>query len=216
MNTLRNVSLFHRLGDEAIEILARRMQPKSFAKGTIVVSEGDDTRSLYVIVDGTVKVFASDGCGRELVLDTPGPGEYFGELALLDDAPRSASVMTLEPCRFSVMSKSAFDECLVAYPEIARVLLCELAGRVRRLTDVARRLALMDVYGRIVATLEELASDEDGCMAVKRRLTHQELAERVGASREMVSRILKDLMVGDYLELRDRRIFIKRKLPATW
>jgi CRP/FNR family cyclic AMP-dependent transcriptional regulator len=126
-------------------------------------------------------------------------------------------VATLEPCHLLVLSRSAFEECLAQNPDLALQLLKGLARRVRRLTESARTLALKDVFGRIVALLKDLAVERDGTQIVGERLTHQEIAKRIGASREMVSRIMKDLETGGYLETdAERRIVIRRKLPSSW
>lgn len=124
--------------------------------------------------------------------------------------------MALESCRLLVIAKNAFRQCLYDHPEMALVLLKELTGRIRCLTECAKRLALRNVYGRIVDTLYKLAHDEGGSLVIAGHLTHQDHACRIGASREMVSRILKDLVVGGYLEIRNRHIVIKRKLPSSW
>jgi CRP/FNR family cyclic AMP-dependent transcriptional regulator len=118
--------------------------------------------------------------------------------------------------RFLDIPKSAFRQCLSEHPELSIALLKELSGQMRKLTECTKRLALMDVYGRIVATLHSMAHEEAGNTVVTQRLTHQDIADRVGASREMVSRIMRDLVLGGYLEVRDRRILIKKSLPKTW
>lgn len=213
---LKQVPLFASLADEDAAALEREAVLRSFPKGAVVVSEGDETDSFYIIVSGAVKIYGSDGAGKEIVFGTLTAGAYFGELALLDGAPRSASVMTLEACKLLMLPRRSFARCLDAHPPLAGRLLKELAGRVRHLTESAKSLALSDVYGRVVRTLYALAEERDGALVVSRGLTHYDIACRVGASREMVSRILKELTVGGYLEARQKRILIRRKLPATW
>lgn len=213
---IHDVHLFAELGPDDSQLLTERCVVRSFPKNTILMNEGDETDSLYVITSGKVKVFVSDENGKEIILNILGPGEYFGELALLDDSPRSASVMTLEDSRFSVISRSDFQQCLVDYPDIAMSLIRALAQRIRSLTDNVRSLALMDVYGRVARTLLDLAADKDGKLEIEQRLTHQDIANMVGASREMVSRIFKDLTIGHYISVDKGRITINEKLPRHW
>jgi CRP/FNR family cyclic AMP-dependent transcriptional regulator len=188
---------------------------RSYPKNTIIVTEGDETDSLYVILEGRVKVFVSDGEGREMVLLTQGPGEYFGEM-MLDEGPRSASIMTLEPSRFLVVQKNDFRDFVANNPAFALSLIDKLIGRARALTANVKSLALMDVYGRVARLLLELAEETDGKMSIPQRLTQQDIASRIGASREMVSRILKDLSTGGYLTQTRTGILLHRKPPEHW
>ena len=188
---------------------------RSYPKNTIIVTEGDETDSLYVILEGRVKVFVSDGEGHDMVLSTQGPGEYFGEM-VLDEGPRSASIMTLEPSRFLVVPKNDFRDFVVRNPAFALSLIEKLIGRARALTASVKSLALMDVYGRVARLLLELAQGTGGQLAISQRLTQQEIANRIGASREMVSRILKDLSTGGYLTQSRTGIVLHRKPPEHW
>jgi CRP/FNR family cyclic AMP-dependent transcriptional regulator len=188
---------------------------RAYPKNTIIVTEGDKTDSLYIILEGRVKVFVSDDSGDEVLLLTQGPGEYFGEL-VLDEGPRSASIMTLEPCRFLVVPKSDFQHFVMSNPAFALSLIEKLIGRVRSLTASVKSLALMDVYGRVARLLIELAEDNGGRLSIPQRLTQQDIASRIGASREMVSRILKDLSVGGYLTQSRAGIVLHRKPPPHW
>lgn len=213
---LKNIPLFSGLAESDLAILSNHAVTKKFSKNTIIINEGDDTDSLYVILSGKVKAFLSDEQGKEIILNIEGPGQHFGEIALLDEAPRSASVMTLEPSSFLIISKHDFKDCLAKNPDIAISLIKELTHRIRALTSNVKGLALRDVYGRVAETLLNLAVEENGTLAVSERPTQQELANMVGASREMVSRILKDLTAGGYIQIQDRKITIKRRLPSGW
>ena len=135
---------------------------------------------------------------------------------MIDNSPRSASVITLEPCKMSVVPRSEFKNCLADNPEIAYELIRSLSGKVKALTESARNLALLDVYGRVARTLLNMAEDRGDEQVIEQRLTHQDIANLVGASREMVSRIMKDLTAGGYVETRDRKIVICNKLPHAW
>jgi len=188
---------------------------KAYPKSTIIVSEGDETDSFYIIVEGRVKVFVSDEDGREIVLSTQGPGDYFGEM-VLDGGLRSASVMTLEPSRFAVIPKQRFRTFLHDHPGFSIHLVEKLIRRTRALTENVKSLALMDVYGRVARLLLELAVKENGRLVVPEKLTQQDIASRVGASREMVSRILKDLTTGGYISTDRKHITIHKNPPRHW
>jgi CRP/FNR family cyclic AMP-dependent transcriptional regulator len=144
-----------------------------------------------------------------------GPGEYFGEM-VLDEGPRSASVMTVEPSKFLVISKADFRKFLSANPDFAMKLINRLMRRVRALTDNVGSLALLDVYGRVARLLLEMSTEQGGKHVVSERLTQKDIADRVGASREMVSRIFKDLVAGGYIQVDDRVITINKDLPPRW
>lgn len=198
-----------------IEKMAAVATTRTFGKNAIIVSEGDETDSLYVVLVGRAKIFVSDENGREVQLNQIGPGEYFGEVTL-DGGPRSASVMALEECRCAVVKRSEFNGFLERNPEFALHLVRKLAHRVRLLTDSVRSLALMDVYGRVARLLLELAEERDGRLVVEESLTHRDIASRVGASREMISRIFSDLSEGGYVRKEDGRLVIMRKPPPRW
>jgi CRP/FNR family transcriptional regulator, cyclic AMP receptor protein len=198
-----------------LQALSAHAVKRSFPKRTVIVNEGDPADALYIIVSGRVKVFAADAEGREIVLLTQGPGEYFGEL-MLDEGVRAASVMTLEASTFLVVPKADLQEFLLQNPAFAVRLIKKLIHRVRSVTASVKSLALMDVYGRVAGLLLELAEERDGSWVINERLTQQDIASRVGASREMVSRILKDLGDGGYIAVQRDRILIRRKLPLRW
>ena len=211
-----NSPLFSELSDEDIQVIAGGGVVKTFPKHTVLISEGDQSDFLYVILEGKVKVFVSDESGKEAILNIQGPGEYFGELALIDEVPRSASVMTLMPSRLAFVSRLDFEACLAKHPNLALKLIRTLTHRIRSLTDVVKNLALNDVYGRVARTLLKLAREKNGLLIIEQRLTHQDIADMVGASREMVSRIMKDLTTGGYLQTKNKIITIQSKLPPAW
>ena len=189
---------------------------KSFPKHAVIVSEGDETDSLFVIVSGRVKVFLADEAGKEIVLGTQGPGEYFGEMAL-DGGARSASIITLEPSRFVVVPRRKVREFLRTQPEFSVRLVEKLIRRTRALTASVKNLALMDVYGRVARLLLELAEqDEGGTRVIREKLTQRDVANRVGASREMVSRILTDLAAGGYISVKQKHITVHKAPPRHW
>jgi len=209
-------TLFAELAPADIQLIASHGVARRYPKGSVLINEGDESDSLYVILEGKVRVYLSDDSGKEVILRTQGSGEYFGELAIIDSAPRSASVITVETTRVSLVTRAGFEQCMREHEDLALQLIRSLATRVRSLTENVRNLALLDVYGRVARTLLSLARDQDGEQVISQRLTHQELANMVGASREMVSRIMKDLTEGGYIVIQDRRIHIPRKLPTHY
>ena len=189
---------------------------RSYPAQTVLVNENDQSDSVYILLSGRIKVYGASEDGREVVYATQGPGEYFGEITL-DGGPRSASVMTLEPTTCVVVPGAQMRDFLASHPEFAMHLVQKLIAMVRHATDNVKSLALQDVYGRLVRLLTTLAeADADGRLVVADRLTQQDIAERIGSSREMISRIFKQLVEGGYVALEDRRIVLLKKLPPGW
>jgi CRP/FNR family cyclic AMP-dependent transcriptional regulator len=213
---LEKIAIFSGLSQPELEILESHMVKRSYQKNTVIINEGDEANSLYIILEGEVKVFLSNEDGREIIINTQGAGEHFGELALLDNAPRSASVMTTMKSNLGVVSKADFSTVLTRHPELALKLIRELTRRVRLLSDSVKTLALMDVYGRVAKTLLSLAEQKDGQLVIENRPTQQDIANRIGASREMVARILKDLQTGNYISIDGKRLTINEKLPDAY
>jgi len=203
------------LSEKDLSALSQRAVSRAYPKGSVIINEGDTTDSLYIVLSGKVKVFLANEDGREVILDTHGPGEYFGEM-VLDEGPRSASVITLEPSRFQIVPKSDIQALLKSHPDFAAHLINKLIYRIRVLTDHVKSLALQNVYGRFAKLVQDLAVQQDGVLVIPGKPSQQEMANRIGASREMVNRILKDLTTGGYLAIEDRRIVIRKPLPADW
>lgn len=213
---LENVPLFSGLSSAALAEIEQHGAVKSFKKNAIVINQDDESYSLYVILSGSVKVYISGEDGREAVLNHQSAGDYFGDLALIDKQPRVASVMTTEASRFMIISREDFLLCLSKNPEIAINLIKPMTSRMRMLAKNVSSLALLDVYGRVARVLlEQAESQEDGEM-ITEKITQQEIADMVGASRAMVSRILKDLKAGGYISVDKKRISIHQKLPSRW
>lgn len=213
---LANIPLFSGLSEQELGQISQQAVTRTYPKNALIINEGDPAELLYVIKKGKVKVLLSDEAGKEVIINYQGPGEYFGELALIDEEQRSASVMTMEPSTFSVISKQSFRQVLANNPSIALSLIRDLTRRVRVLTDNVKSLALLDVYGRVAKTLLDLATECDGRLQIEQKLTQQDIANRVGASREMVSRILKDLTAGGYISTEDKHIVINERLPKHY
>ena len=195
--------------------LASLGRVRTYPKNTVFITEGDSSDAVFVILSGRVKVFISDTEGHEMILDTQGPGEYVGEMAL-DGKPRSASVMTLEPSTFSVVQREPVRDAIRQNPDFALEMISRIIDRARIATSSVKDLALLDVYGRVARLLLNMASERDGKLMIPEKLTQQEIAERVGASRDMVSRIFRDLTTGGYITVENRFITINKKPPARW
>ncbi len=213
---LQNIPLFSNLEQKELDALSSHAVTTTSPKNRVILNEGDRTDSMYVIMSGRVKIVLTDENQKEVIIDIQHAGDYFGELALLDEAPRSASVKTMENSTFLIISKHQLQKCLREHPEIGIGLIRGLAQRLRATTGNVKSLALLDVYGRIARTLLQLANEEDGRQVISDKLTHQNLANMVGASREMVSRIMKDLADGGYIKTEGKTITIKEKLPPGW
>jgi len=216
IDALRQVELFEHLTEEQLQLLAKQSREISFRKHAILMTEGDVGESMYVMLTGLAKVYVSDEDGKELVLYELGPGEVIGDIALLDDEPRSASVSTLEKSSALMIGKAAFLDCLRESPEMGINIIRSLTRRLRRATLGSRSLALDNVYRRLADRLQELASMEDEVPVVDKKYSHQELGNMIGASREMVGKIMAELVKGEYVALRDGRITLLRKLPKNW
>ena len=210
-----NSDPFSPLHDETLRNIAATGVVRTFPRSTVLINEGDVGDALYVILSGRVKVYSSNEAGREFVIDFHGVGEYVGEMTL-DGEPRSASVMTVEPTTCAVVNRAQFRDFLLAHPDFAMHLIDRLIHRLRVTTGNLKSLALSDVYGRLVRLLNTLALDVDGRVVVPERLTQQEIADRVGASRDMIGKLMKDLVAGGYLAVEDRTIAILKKLPTGW
>ncbi|MBL8515475.1 MAG: Crp/Fnr family transcriptional regulator [Betaproteobacteria bacterium] len=213
---LKNIPLFQGLSDDDLKLVTDMTIEKQVPKNSVVITEGEVGDSLYAIMSGRVKVFIGDEEGREIILKMLGPGDVFGEMSLIDRQPRSASVSTLEPCVFKVLSHSSFEICLDRAPRIAIGVMNALAKRLRDADRKITTLALMDVYGRVAHTLLELAVHSNGKLLVGQKLSQQDIANMVGASREMVNRILKDLSERGYITVESKSITIhNERLPVS-
>jgi CRP/FNR family cyclic AMP-dependent transcriptional regulator len=205
-----------RLPPALLENLARHGTNRSYPARAILINEGDDADSIYIVLAGRLKVYSTADDGRIIVLAEMGPGEYLGELAL-DGSRRSASVQALEDTRCCVVRAGHLRQFLTEHPDFALHLALKLMRMVRRLTEQVKSLALQDVYGRIARLLTESSEVEHGVQVIRQKFTQQDIADRVGSSREMVNRVMKELTVGGYVAVDDaRRLVILRKLPPAW
>lgn len=201
---------------ELLRPLAERGVVRDFRKGERVIEEGQRGDELYIILTGRLRSCARNAKGREITYGIYGPGEYLGEMSL-DGGPRSASVVALEACRCVMVTRQTLLGHIRERPEFALEFIANVIKRARAATESARELALSDAYGRLRILLETLAVDAaDGQRELREPLTHRDIASRVGCSREMVTRLMKDLESGGYLEVSARSVRLARPLPARW
>ncbi|QJR15514.1 Crp/Fnr family transcriptional regulator [Usitatibacter palustris] len=213
---IKAVPFFTQLSDRELDVIRSVSVEKTFPKSAVVLTEGEMGDSLYMIQSGKVKVFIGDEDGREIILKILSAGDFFGEMSMMDKQPRSASVTTLEASTFQILAHSAFEKCVEQAPRIANMVMRVLATRVREADRKIGTLALMDVYGRVASTLLELAVYSNGKLMVGEKLSQQDLANMVGASREMVNRILKDLSDRGFITVESKSItIINRELPPS-
>jgi CRP/FNR family transcriptional regulator, cyclic AMP receptor protein len=199
---------------ELLEELARHGTVKTFPKHAVIVVEGQPAEVLYLVLEGSLSVYVDDPSGKVAELSRLGPGQYFGELMLASKV-RTASVRALAPSRLCIVRRNEFENILRRRPDLAFHVIQTLIARVRTLTEDVRSLALLNVYGRVTRLLRDSARKTDDGLLVD-RMSQQLIAERVGASRSMVNRVLKDLSAGGYIDFARGRIRIRRSLPKNW
>ena len=201
---------------DALGDLAARGDVRRYRKGAILITEGERGETIFIVVSGRLRAFSEAANGRQITYGVYGPGEYLGEMSL-DGGPRSASVEAIEETRCAVVTRAAIHAFIGERPEFAFELLSKVIRRARAATLSAKNLALNDVYGRLKDLLESLECDagNDG-KCLRERLTHRELGTRLGCSREMVSRVMKDLESGGYVRVARGRITLVSRLPARW
>lgn len=210
-------ALFSGLSEQDLGTIKQASVKKVFPKNTIVLSEGDLTDSLYIVSSGKVKVAIIDEQGKEIILAILGPGDYFGEMTALEDgSARSACVVTREKSEVLILAKQYFREIISANPDIVFGLLKNSIERLREANKKIESLALMDVYGRVAQLFTQLAKGDNGRQVIADKLTHQDIASMIGSSREMVSRVMKELSLGNYITVTNKIIEINGKLPYSW
>ncbi|MFC1664243.1 Crp/Fnr family transcriptional regulator [Pseudomonadota bacterium] len=207
ISLLKNVPLFAGLSEDLLGSIAIHGVVRNVPRNNILLHEGEQPDALYIVVTGKVKIYVGDVDGKELVLSILGPGGFFGEMAIIDGSPRSATVMSVEESTVVTIGKQDFLKCLREIPDLAFNLLVSFARRIRNVNDHVRDLALLDVYGRVARTLLRLAKPKENIL-VTDAITQQEIANMVGASREMVSRVLTNLKNDGFISIAGKQITI--------
>jgi len=206
---LKSVPLFASVPDDQLRMLVSAVARRSAPRASTIMAAGDQIDSLYIVISGRLKVMMADSEGKEVILSLLGPGEFFGEMGLIDDSPRSASVVTLEACELLSINKGDFKKCLAENVEMSMAVMRGLVHRLREADRKIGSLALLDVYGRVARLLLDMSENVNGQKVVTRRLPKQDIAKMIGASREMVSRVMKDLQMGGYIEVRGSTIVLR-------
>lgn len=208
LETLRRVPLFTHLGEAELVRVGAAARDRAYPKNSVILFEDDPGDALYVVVTGQVKVVLIGEDGREVILAVLGAGDFFGEMALIDDEPRSAHVIAMEDANLLVLRREDFQSALQEHPRIALGLLQALSRRLRRADDKIGALVLLDVLGRVARLLLEMADEEDGGRITK-KVTHHTIAQMVGSSRETVSRTMRELSERGLIEVTRRTIVVK-------
>jgi CRP/FNR family transcriptional regulator, cyclic AMP receptor protein len=208
ITVLRALPVFEMLDDESLKPLMRVATLRHIPRNTFVLHAGDRTDNIYFVLSGALKVQLSDEEGREVILSMLGPGEMFGEMGVLDDHPRSATVLAVESSDVVVIGKEDFRRCMVDNPDVALFIMRSLTKRLRLADRHIESLALLDVYGRVARLLLEAAETVDGRKVVTHKVTKQDIAKMIGASREMVSRVMRDLLAQGLIREEDGQLIL--------
>ena len=211
----RNVPLFSMLSEVQLQLLTQVLSRKAYPKNSTIIAAGDPTDAMYIVVSGRLKVVMSDKEGQEVILAILNQGEFFGEMGLIAQAPRSATVTTIEPCELLTITRADFTKCLQGNFDLTMNVIRGLVKRLREADKKIGSLALMDVYGRVARLLLEMAETIDGQKVVTKKLTKRDIAKMIGASREMVSRVMKELQTSGRIEVRAREILLRDSLALT-
>jgi len=198
LNFLGTVTPYNTLDEQGLQSLADVAIRRSYKKNMVIIQQGDDTNTMFILIEGEMRVYVEDEQGKQLMVRILKSGDSFGEVALIGDFPRTASVVTITGCVVAAFSREKYLSFLKHHPEIALALAKTLANMVRDTTEELGSIALHDVYGRIT------------------HIFHREIAGMIGSSREMVSKILKDLENGSYISIIDKHYVINKNLPANW
>lgn len=214
---IADVAFFEGFPADVLETLEAASTVRKFKKNTHIIVGGEESHAAYVLLSGTANVFSDDEEGNEFIHGVYRENELFGELGILDNKPRTANVMTTSDSECLVIPRAAFKAAIKSHPDASESVIHSLVSRIRGMTEDVSCLALMDVYGRLSRIIQQSAeNNRDGDIRRTERLTHQELANRVGSSREMISKILKDLKIGGYISSENHRIVVHKDLPSKW
>jgi CRP/FNR family cyclic AMP-dependent transcriptional regulator len=206
--------LFASLSTEELQAAATFFTVRSYPKGAIVATEGDRLELFNVIMSGRIQFFWRDEAGYQVKLGIDGPGGHYSDVTL-DGEPILMSVIALDDLRVASIPMAGIKQLLLRHPQVGFVLLMDVVARLRRLVQRTKAFTMEDVYGRVVKLLLAAAVEADGKL-VTERLTHAEIGQRVGATREMVGRILRDLARGGYIRMARGQVTILRKPPMRW
>ncbi len=216
LELLMRVPLFFMLTGEQANAVASAVNKKRFKRGEMLVEQGRKSNALFIILSGRCRVLTTDNRGREVIIATLRPADCVGEMSLIDNEPHSATVLAEVQTDVLVLGRAEFDRCVADNIQMARAVMTGLVKRLRRADQKIESLALMDVYGRVAhALLEQASPDVQGQLLIRDKISRQDIAKMVGASREMVSRVMKDLEERGYIESQEGgSILIKDRLTT--
>ena len=212
---LRSLPMFATLSEEKLTGVAQFAVLRRVPRHGVVLSAGDCIDCIYVILSGGLKVVMGDQDGREVILSMLGPGDFFGEMGVIDDHPRSATVQATDESSLVVIGQADFQRCMAENNEVALYVMRNLVKRLRLADRKIESLSLLDVYGRVARVLLDMAEDREGRKVVTRRVTRQDISQMVGASREMVSRVMRDLQLRGLIEEKDGLIWLYDDIDAV-
>lgn len=213
---LADLPLFEGFPEELLENISKSFIRRSIPKGTYLFREGEEADAMYVLIEGRTRSLTSDNLGKEFVFKIGEPVDVFGEISLIDEEPRGWTTQVEEDAVVLMLPKQEFVRHLESSPAMKDLVIKNLARIVRRLSNTMKSLALLDVYGRVRALFESLTITVDGQEMISQPLTQQAIADRVGSSREMIARILKELVFGGYIKLENKKIILLQKLPERF
>ena len=208
---LKSVPMFSGFSPDQLRALVTMIMRRAAPRGTAVLREGGPADCLYVVVSGRLKVLMGEADGKETILSIIGPGEFFGEMSLIDDNPRSATVIAIEACELLALTRRDFRKCLVENSNLAMAVMRVLVRRLREADRKIGSLAMLDVYGRVARLLLDMSENVNGQRVVTKRISKQDIAKMIGASREMVHKVMKDLQVNGYIEVQGSTIVLRDK-----
>ncbi len=216
---LQKVALFQSVDGEELTRIASLLSPRDVPKDAHVVTQDEPGDALFIIANGRMKVVLYGDNGREVILTLLKAGDFFGEMALLDDLPRSANVIALADSRVLVLKRDAFAEHIRKSPTTALNVMAEISRRLRRADEIIGNLATLDVYGRVAHIMIDLAKKDgeevEGGILIRERPTQQDIASMIGTSRETVSRVLSEFQRRGFVEMRGREILLSRKFAGV-
>ena len=213
LDLIRRVPLFSMLTNEQAQGIADAVIKRRFRRGEIIVEHGRKSNALFILLTGRARVLTSDSRGREVILAVLQPGDYVGEMSLIDNEPHSATVRAEVQTDMLILGRAEFARCLPENSSLSYAILRGLVSRLRAADRQIESLALLDVYGRVARTLLDMAEMQGDVRIIRNKVSRQDLAKIVGASREMVSRVMKDLEERGMVETQENgSVIIKDRL----
>jgi CRP-like cAMP-binding protein len=216
LDLIRRVPLFSMLTNDQAQSVADSVVKRRFRRGEIIVEQGRKSNALFILLNGRARVLTADSRGREVILAVLQSGDYVGEMSLIDNEPHSATVRAEVQTDMLILGRTEFSRCLPENSSLAYAILRGLVSRLRSADRQIESLALLDVYGRVARTLLDMAEDENGVKLIRNKVSRQDMAKIVGASREMVSRVMKDLEERGVIETQENgSVILKEHLHSA-